>query len=651
MLRINIRRIIIFLSIVLLLFTSWTAYLITQLPKLPDRLSEFDLSLNTVIYSNDGRVIEEIGERTYIPLQQISPYFIDAVLAIEDKRFYDHNGIDKISLVKSIIDNVLNFSYVRGFSTITQQLAKNMFLTFSKTLLRKYQEVLLAVQFERRYTKNEILEAYCNQINYGGGALGVENAALMYFGKHASELDLAEAAILAAVPQSPVSLYENIDRPQRRQRLILKAMLDQGLITRSQYDQALEYRFRFRNLLDRNNVASHFINMVKREVSAELGADLVNYGGLKIYTTIDLSMQEKAVEAVEEGLMQLDSRLGKGDYRLADNEARKAFPQTALVSVDPRTGEVKALVGGRDTRGDFWNRAVRSKRSPGSSFKPLLYFSAFNDADYSGGSVKVDSQVTYSTPAGDWTPDNFDIEFQGPVILKYGFIRSINTIAAQLIHEITPEKVVENAGVLGLESELLPVLALSLGSEGVSVLDMTAPYSTIINGGVRNRPYFIKRIEDAAGNTLVNEYIHQPERVIDPTAAYQVVDLLQGTLDERGTGAAVRRLGFRLPAGAKTGTTNDYRDAWFAGGTPDNVTVVWIGYDSFIPMIDRNRIGISGGSGALPIWTYYMMKIEARLSGMEFEVPNTIEFRYFNIYSGEEADEKDPEGIRVAVRR
>ncbi|MFC1492653.1 transglycosylase domain-containing protein [candidate division KSB1 bacterium] len=651
MIKINIRRFIIGSVTALFIFTVWTAYLITQLPGLPENLSDFDLSINTVIYSNDGRVIDEIGERTYIPLQQISPDFVDAILAIEDKRFYEHSGIDKISLMKSIIDNVLHFSYVRGFSTITQQLAKNMFLTFRKTLLRKYQEILLAVQFERRYTKNEILEAYCNQINYGGGALGVENASLLYFGKHASELDLAEATLLAAVPHSPVSLYENMDRPLRRQKLILNAMLAQGMITDEEYDEAQEYQFRFRNLLNRNNVASHFINLVKREVSEELGSDLVNYGGLKIYTTIDLYMQEKAVEAVEEGMMQLDTRLGKGDYRLADNEARKDFPQTALVSVDPRTGEVKAMVGGRDTRGDFWNRAVRSKRSPGSSFKPVLYFTAFSEGKYSGSTVMVDSQVTYPTPAGDWTPDNFDVEFQGPLVLKYGFIRSINTIAAQLIHDLTPEKVVENAGILGLDADLMPVLALSLGSEGTSVLDMAAPYSTIINGGIRNKPYFIKRIEDSNGNILMDEYLHQPEIVVDPTTAYQVVDLLQGTLEERGTGAAVRRLGFRLPAGAKTGTTNDFRDAWFAGGTPDNVTVVWVGYDNFVPMIDSNRRGISGGAGALPIWTYYLKKIEDRLSGMEFEVPNTIEFRYYNIHSGEFTDENDPEGIRVAVRR
>ncbi|MCP4725257.1 MAG: penicillin-binding protein [bacterium] len=651
MLKINIRRIIIGSVIALFLFTAWTVYLITQLPGLPENLSDFDLSLNTVIYSNDGRVIEEIGERTYIPLQQISPYFVDAVLAIEDKRFYEHSGIDKISLIKSIIDNVLHMGYVRGFSTITQQLAKNMFLTFRKTLLRKYQEILLAVQFEIRYSKNDILEAYCNQINYGGGALGVENASLMYFGKHASELDIAEATLLAAVPHSPTSLYENLDRPQRRQKLILNAMLAQDMITKEEYDSVQEYQYRFRNLLDRNNVASHFINLVKRKVSEEFGSDLVNYGGLRIYTTIDLDMQEKAVEAVEEGMMQLDTRLGKGDYRLADNEARKDFPQTALVSVDPRTGEVKAMIGGRDTRGDFWNRAVRSRRSPGSSFKPILYFTAFNDGAYSGNTVMVDSQVTYSTPAGDWTPDNFDDEFQGPVIMKYGFIRSINTIAAQLIHDLTPEKVVENAGTLGLETDLMPVLALSLGSEGASVQDMTAPHSTIINGGIRNKPYFIKRIEDADGNILLDDYLHQPERIVDPTTAYQVVDLLQGTLGERGTGAAVKRLGFRLPAGAKTGTTNDFRDAWFAGGTPDNVTVVWVGYDSFVPMIDSNRRGITGGSGALPIWTYYMKKIEERLSGMEFEVPNTIEFRYYNIHSGELTDDSDPDGIRVAVRR
>ncbi|MFC1564496.1 transglycosylase domain-containing protein [candidate division KSB1 bacterium] len=646
-----LRRIIITAVILALLFSVWLGYLIMQLPRLPEKLSDFDLSSSTVIYANDGRVLEEIGQRTYIPLSQISPNFKNAILSIEDKRFYEHSGIDKYSFIKSVIDNVIHMSYVRGFSTISQQLAKNMFLSFQKTLTRKFQDILLALQFERRYTKEEILEAYCNQINFGEGAFGIENASLRYFGKHASELDLAEATLLAAVPHYPASLYDNIERPKRRQKLILNAMLRQSRITDDEYNEVLEYEYKFRNLLNRNNVAKHFLSLVKSEVSEQYGSDVLLYGGLKIYTTLDLGMQEMAVEAVQEGMIQLDDRLGKGDYRLADNDERKTYPQCALVSVDPRSGEVKSMIGGRDTRGDFWNRAVRAKRSPGSSFKPILYLTAFKDGDYSGNDVKVDSQVTYSIPGGEWTPDNFDESFAGPVVLKYGFIRSINSIAAQLIHELGPEKVVENAITLGLNADLMPVLALSLGSEGASVLEMTAPYSTIINGGIKNIPFYIRKIEDASGNILMDEYIPQPERVIDPTTAYQVTDLLQGTLDERGTGAAVRRMGFRLPAGAKTGTTNDFRDAWFAGGTPDNVTIVWVGYDNYEPLIDRNRIGISGGAGALPLWTLYMRKIENRLSGSEFEVPNTIEFRYYNIHTGFETDENDPEGIRIAVRR
>jgi len=634
-----------------LLLVIWVGFEIVHLPQLPDSLSEIDLSPTTVIYAVDGRPIDQVKTRTVIPLSQISPYFIKAILAAEDHRFYDHDGLDKIGLMRAVWSNIVTFGRGGGGSTITQQLAKNLFLSFERSYRRKIRDMLLAVQFEQRYTKDEILQAYCNQVNFGSGAYGIENAALTYFGKHAAELDITESAILASIPQSPnfYNLYIDETRVKNRYMHIINRMHDLGWISEFEFANARTFAFTLKNLLSRAAVAPHFIEMVKQYVIDAYDEETYTYGGLRIYTTLDLDMQEKAKEAAEEGLYQLDARLGKGDYRLARRDEKEQYPQAALVAIDPSSGAVRALVGGRDSQGDYYNRAFSARRSPGSAFKPVVYMTAINELGVDGTAVMVDSQVTYRVPGGTWTPENFEKSFYDSVTLKYAFMRSINTISAQLIDKVSPEKVVDMASRLGITTPLEAVPSLSLGSNGVSLVELASVYAAFAAGGVRNSPFFIKRIESSSGAVLEEKTVAIGSRVIDSEKAYLVLDLLKGVMENGGTGSGARSMGFRLPAGGKTGTTNDTRDAWFAGITPDLAAVAWVGYDDFEPMRDPNGTGITGAAGALPIWTYFMKRIEDRLTGRDFTVPAGIVFKYVDRRTGVETNEYDPDALRVAV--
>ncbi|MFC1729878.1 transglycosylase domain-containing protein [candidate division KSB1 bacterium] len=637
----------------LLMFVAWVAYEITQLPMLPEGLDRLDLSPPTVIYAADGRPLHQVRTRTIVLLDRISPYFRKAILMVEDRRFYEHEGIDKIGLLRAVWQNMVTGGNAGGGSTITQQLAKNLFLSFERSYRRKIRDILLALQFERRYPKDTILEAYCNQINFGSGAYGIENASLTYFGKHASELNLTESVLLAAIPQSPnyYNLYIDAERVKDRYIYILNRLNDYGWISRPEFEEAREYSFTLKNFLSRSSIAPHFIDMVTQHVINKYDEELLLYGGLRIYTTLDIEMQEKAVEAVQEGMIQLDSRQGKDDYRLVKREERSLYPEAALVAIDQTTGAVRALIGGRNSSGDYFNRAVSARRSPGSSFKPLLYLTSFVELEMDASAVMVDSPVVIDVPGGEWIPDNFERDFYGPVALKYGFMRSINTVAAQLIERVGPDKVVEMASKLGITTQLEEVPSLALGSNGVSLLELTSAYGTIAAGGVYTVPYFIGRIEDASGEVLEENAILLNSRVIDEDHAYLVIDLLKGGLEPRGTGVDVRRRGFTLPAGGKTGTTNDHRDALFAGITPDLTTTVWVGYDNYDSIFDQNGIGITGSTGALPVWTAFMKKIEDNLTGRDFPIPAGIAFKYIDIATGQEVSEYDPNSVRVAVLR
>ncbi|MFC1555643.1 transglycosylase domain-containing protein [candidate division KSB1 bacterium] len=649
-----IKYCVITICLLLVLFIVYLGYETMNLPMLPDDLNDLDLSEPSVIYAQDGRPLYQMRTRQVVPIDRISPNFKNAILAVEDHRFYDHKGIEKLGVVKAFVLNTLLRQRSPGRSTITQQLAKNLFLTFDRSVRRKIKDILLAMQFERRYSKEDILQAYCNQINFGNGAFGVENAALSYFGKHASELNLTESTLLAAIPQSPTyyNLYIDTERVKSRYMFILRKMRDLEWISKSDYDEAVEYNFALKNFISRSSIAPHFIEMIKLHISRNYDEDLLNYGGLKIYTTIDLEMQEKAVEAVQEKLRELDTRLGKEDYRLSKRDEKSSYPEGSLIALEPSSGAIRALVGGRDSQGDYYNRPFDAKRSPGSSFKPSLYLTSIIDLGINGATVMVDSQVTYPDNDGTWTPRNFDPEFFGPIVLKQALRKSINTVAAQLIHQVTPDRVVEMAGKLGIKTDLLPVYSLALGSNGVPAVEHAAMYGTLANMGETCTPYFIERIEYANGKVLEQKEITIRERIVEQEKVYLLLDMMKGVLEPGGTGSSVRsRYSFMLPACGKTGTTNDHRDAWFAGMTPDLAAVAWVGYDDFSPIRDQRRIGITGSTGGLPIWASFMKKIEHRLSESDFPIPPGIDFVHVDINTGEEVSDFAPNSIRVAVLR
>ena len=635
------------------LAAAYIAFEITQLPQLPDELSRLDLSDPTVIYARDGRPLYQMRTRQIVSLDRISPNFTKAILAVEDHKFYSHKGIDKFGLMKAVLMNVVLRQRSPGRSTITQQLAKNLFLTFDRSYRRKTKDILLALQFERRYSKESILAAYCNQINFGNGAFGVENAALSYFGKHASELNLTEGVALAALPQSPsnFNLYIDPERAKPRYMYILNRLKKLGWIADEEFAAASEYSFTLKNLINQRNSAPHFIEMIKNEMIGKYGEEMLYYGGLKIYTTIDIEMQEHAMRSVQESMLQLDERLGKPDYRSSKREDKASYPEGSLIALDPADGAVRALVGGRDPQNDFYNRPFAARRSPGSSFKPVLYLTAIEELGVDGGTVMVDSQVTYPDNNGTWTPRNFDPEFLGPIVLKQALRKSVNTVAAQLIDRVTPEKVVEKARSLGVRSELLPVYSLALGSNGVAGIEHAGIYATLATGGEYHEPYYISRIEYANGKVLEERPPQLGERVADPEKVYLLLDMMKGVMEPGGTGFRVRSYGFSLPACGKTGTTNDFRDSWFAGMTPDIAAVAWVGYDDFSPMYDRRRVGITGSSGALPIWATFMKRIETELSGSDFPIPPGVEFTYVDINTGIETTEGAENAIRIAVLR
>ena len=586
-----------------------------------------------------------IGGRDFIPLSRVSHHFIHAVIATEDHRFWEHHGIDKLRALKALWNTLFEKGRIQGASTITQQLAKNLFFTFEQSWMRKFQEMLVALQIESRYSKEEILEAYVNQIAFGVGTYGIEQAARTFFGVPASELSLSQAALLAGLPKSPTRYnpFRHYERARSRQRIVLGRMVAVGYVSGEKADLAGHEEL---NLRPRQAVArpgSYFLDMVIRRLEERYGAQVVFHGGLRVMTTLDPRFQRWATEAVKSGLADLGKRLGLSDT------PESSRPQGALVALETQTGAVRAVVGGSDYSRTEYNRAVQHHRLPGSGFKPFVYYAAFETQGVHPATVAVDRQVTIPVKeAADWSSENFSRRHDGPMVLKQAFTRSMNSIAAQLIETTGPDPVIETAKRCGITSPLEPVYSLALGTSGTSPLEMAGAFATIANGGVRHRPYTIQRMEDAFGHIL-EEHIVSGEKSLDPAIAFQVVDMMQGVIDS-GTARRIRSLGFALPAAGKTGTTDNYNDAWFTGTTATLGVSVWVGFDRDQGMRDRNGRGITGGWGAAPIWTRFIIKATEGEPPREFPVPSGIHFEYVHPVTGRPTDSSTPDAVRVALR-
>ncbi|HAX45658.1 MAG TPA: peptidase, partial [Nitrospina sp.] len=472
-------------------FAGVGAYFVLSrdLPQLPDDLEKINLSLPTEIYSADGERIKVLGQRYPVSLDDISPNFIKAIVAAEDAGFYKHKGLDHLSLMRALYMNVRERKILQGGSTITQQLSKNLFFSFKRNWIRKIKELLVSLQLEVTFSKDQILEAYCNQIYFGSGAYGVEEAAQVYFRKRARELTVLQGALLAGLPNSPnnANPFTDYPRSMRRTEYILTRMVKENLISPDEKNKALASPLELTRPREDNNPNRYFVNYVIEKLERDYGKEFVHFGGLKVFTTLDARLQGFAQKSAVSHLEALESEMKELDT--------KNPLQVGMVSIENQSGAVRVMLGGRNYSHSQFNRAVSNNRLPGSSFKPFVYLTAMEQHGYNPASIIKDEPITIDIPGTDlWEPKNFNDEHVGDVILKKAMMQSLNVVSVKLIQEVTPEKVIETAKQFGITSPLGNNLSLALGTSGVSSLEMASAYSIIANLGVYNEPYFIQRI-------------------------------------------------------------------------------------------------------------------------------------------------------------
>lgn len=560
------------------------------------------------IYDVHGNLITTVHateNRLPVKLSQVPKDLQNAFIATEDNRFYSHHGVDPIGIMRAIWVNIAHDGVAEGGSTITQQLARNAFLTQDRTLKRKIMEAMLAIRIEQYYTKQEILEMYLNQIYFGQGAYGVQAAAHVYFGKNVQDLDLAQSAMLAGLPQSPnyYSPLTNYKAGKARQAVVLGQMVKYDYIDQATADKAKDEDLGLREKSEAahsDNNASYFIDYVISEIAEKYGDDAVYKDGLKIYTTIDMKAQDAAVQAMH----------NLPNFYTDDKGLTQ--PQGALIAINPHNGYIVAMVGGRGD--DSFNRAVLAERQPGSAFKPFVYLAAIQDG-MTPGIVMDDKKIEFN----GWSPKNYEGTYSGQMTLRYALQHSVNTIAVQLADAVGMRKVLNLASSLGittLDDSKDNNLAAALGglTNGVKPIDMAVAYGTLANGGVKVKPVAITKIVDRNGQ-VVEENSTEEQRVVDPKYAYVITNMLESVMSGgTGGGASIGR-----PAAGKTGTTDESKDAWFVGYTPDLVAAVWMGDDYGIETLD----GITGGTVPAVIWRDFMSQAlnAMEIPASDFTVP------------------------------
>ncbi|MBI5198340.1 MAG: PBP1A family penicillin-binding protein [Nitrospirae bacterium] len=691
-------------------------------------LREYKPSLVSRIYSNDGRVVGEffVEKRVLVPLSTIPLYLRQAVISAEDDSFYKHSGIDYPGIVRAFVVNLMAMEIKQGGSTITQQLARSLFLTPERHFMRKLKEAILARRIEQVLSKDQILEIYLNQIYFGRGAYGVQSAAFTYFDKDISKLSLSESALLAGMIRSPggYSPYNRPEESKLRQKSVLKRMLEERYITKAQFTKAYQQNLYLKKPLKEEDLGPYFLEYIRQDVVAKYGAQQLYRGGLNVFTTMDYDMQMAATHALKEGLRAVDKRRGyrgpirhkslvevaeeragrsgalapseilagdivegtvtrvsedsalvavgalTGRIKMADMAwakkqlkganftdirylpeeatARKIlapgdvvlvrvkslgkgiepavfsleqYPMVegALVSLDPASGAIKAMVGGFDFRRSEFNRAIQSKRQPGSAFKPIVYGAAL-DQGLTPVTMFDDAPISYDIPGWDkpWMPENYDKKFYGPITLREALTFSRNVVTVKLVENIGIDRVINFARTLGIKSPLERNLSLSLGSSGLSLMELTSAYGVYANQGIGIEPMPLYSITNASGKIL-EQHFPQGSQAISPQTAYLITNMMEDVI-QKGTGRGARVFG--RPLAGKTGTTNDFTDAWFIGFTPNIVTGVWVGFDSIQSIGDRE----TGARAALPIWINYMQEAFKKVPEQPFSIPEEIVF-------------------------
>ena len=710
-------------------------FLSQDLPKITT-LTDYHPAVITTIYSNDNREIAEFYKerRIVIPLYEMPQMLTEAFIAAEDARFYKHKGIDLLSIIRAFFKNIEAGTIVQGGSTITQQVTKSFFLTPEKSYTRKLKEAILAYRIDNAFNKEEILYLYLNQIYLGHGAYGVEAAAENYFGKSTKELNLAECAMVAGLPQAPsrYSPFKNPERAKQRQIYVLNRMVVEGYITNIQATEAINTEL---DIKPRRNLyiekVPFFTEHIRRYLEKAYGTNTLYTEGLKVYTTVNVDMQKVAREEIEKGLNALDKRQGyrgplkhlepeeiesfskelqakldespledgiitDGVVIKVDNEndavtvrmgnaqgiieiedmawARKPDPeipyhekavkhpvevlkvgdvilvsvnakeddqtdlwqlaleqipkaQAALLCIEAETGRVLTMVGGRDFKETQFNRAIQSRRQPGSAFKPIVYAAAI-DMGYTPATIIIDSPIVFQDEEMDfkWKPKNYGKKFYGPTRFRTAIEKSRNVITIKILQDIGVDYVIDFANALGIKSNLNRDLSIALGSSGVSLLELVTAYSVFANNGNLIKPCFFNQILDRDGN-VVEECIPDEEKIIEKDTAYIMTNLLEGVV-QHGTGWRVKSL--NRPTAGKTGTTNDLFDAWFVGYTPRYISGVWVGFD------EESSLGTheTGSRAASPIWIGFMKKLLAEKPIQVFQVPEGVVFSQIDPETG-----------------
>jgi penicillin-binding protein 1A len=632
----------------------WFVFRLSQnLPTLT-QLENIQQPLASRVFDKDGRLVHEFGieRRSFVPLDSIPENMQNAVVAIEDRKFYHHWGMDIRRLLQAAVIDVVRHGYAQGASTLTQQLARNLYLTAKPSMERKIREAMTAVQLETCYTKQQILELYLNQVCFGGGAWGVEAASEQYFSKHIFELNLNECATLAGIIQTPERFRpdkkENLHRCTVRRNTVLRAMVETRAIGSDLCKAAIAEPITIRPMSESSNTGGYFLEMIRKHISDKYGDEMLYNGGLSIYTTIDLSGQNAAEKASASEIALLQARLNgmfldftrsarkhklsrefflahfdslydrfSGEYQSLSDSIKLRKAQIAVVALDAKTGGIRTLIGGRNFDESKFNRATMALRQPGSAFKPFVYTAAMEHG-FSPASVVLDQPVTLQTPEGEWRPENYDHAFHGPTTIRRAVALSVNMVAIQVIMKIGPQTVVDYARRMGFSHDLQAIPSLAVGACEVTPMEMARAYQIFANQGVAVEPYFIEKIVDKSGKILEQ---HEPEshEVLSPQTTFLMTSLLK-TVVCCGTASDIPAMGFTRPAGGKTGTTNDYSDAWFVGFTPQVVCCVWTGVD------ERRSLGsgVTGAVAAIPVWVPIMVALHRNLPEMDFDMPEGI---------------------------
>jgi len=609
-----------------------------DLPSL-DKLEMFQPGEPSILYSDQGEAFASLAPeyRVFVPLARIPKQVQQAILDTEDANFYRHGAISLKGMARAALRNLRSAKLKEGGSTITQQLAKSLFLSPERTLSRKLKEIQLAQEIEGQYTKDKILEMYLNTIYFGSGAYGIEAAARTYFGKSVGQLTLAEVGLLAGLPKAPsaYSPFNDLKRAKERRDYVFGRMEKEGHISAAQAKAGIRQPIVLNPYFRGRGIAPAFVDFVRRELEPRYGQVLLAKGGVRIYTTLNLQMQQTATEVLRRGIAEIE----KAQVARRNTAAPDApMLEGALVAMDPTTGEIRAMVGGRDYGRSQWNRAVQAHRQPGSAFKPFVYAAAL-DRGFTPASLLEDYPVSYSIPQNgrmvEWSPENFDRQFRGEVTLRHALEESINVPTVRLLEEVGVDPVISLAHRMGIASDLRREIALALGVSEINLLELVSAYGVFANRGIRVPPRGVRKVVSPNGDLL--ELTEEPgERVLREEVAFLVTRILQGAV-ERGTAKRAKIPGQDLAA--KTGTSQDAADMWLVGYVPRLAAGLWIGFDQPRSLGSHESAGRLGA----PVWADFMRRVLPEVPAETVPIPEGVLAAHVNSRTGLPTGPEDPE--------